>query len=235
MAIESPKRKRGDESPGGAGKLTPYPILQSDLQVREEGSPKTAVTKGFQRLQIQQIENYEAEDADERERKRRVCSAEEIDETPTSSPTPCPAPETTGVHGKAESVSPAVPFTFTHTDSLPGPPNTDTRPKSPVMSNEVNEVNEFYWHDSEITGHDPVDPMDDGYGINGIGFKPTPAIAFQRSQRRKQQLIEYRNREAREARQRRSERRRMGSAEVQDTSVSDENNKTRIQVRFEDG
>ena len=70
------------------------------------------------------------------------------------------------------------------------------------------------WHESEITGHKPTDPNDDGYGINGIGFKPTPAIAWARSQKRKQQLAEYRNREAREARQQRSERRTRGSAEI---------------------
>ncbi|RDW86789.1 uncharacterized protein DSM5745_03431 [Aspergillus mulundensis] len=63
------------------------------------------------------------------------------------------------------------------------------------------------WSDSEITGHDPTDPDDDGYGINGIGFKPTAAIAWARSQKRKQQVAEWKNREAREARERRRERR----------------------------
>ncbi|CZS95277.1 uncharacterized protein RAG0_05007 [Rhynchosporium agropyri] len=64
------------------------------------------------------------------------------------------------------------------------------------------------WHDDEITGHDPTDPDDDGEGINGIGFKPTPAEAYARTQKRRQQMAEYRNREAREARKMRSERRR---------------------------
>ncbi|CZT01711.1 uncharacterized protein RCO7_01931 [Rhynchosporium graminicola] len=64
------------------------------------------------------------------------------------------------------------------------------------------------WHDDEITGHDPTDPDDDGEGINGIGFKPTPAEAYARKQKRRQQMAEYRNREAREARKMRSERRR---------------------------
>jgi len=64
------------------------------------------------------------------------------------------------------------------------------------------------WHDDEITGHDPSDPEDDGEGINGIGFKPTVAMAYDRSQKRRAQMAEYRNREAREARARRSERRR---------------------------
>ncbi|KAF7876488.1 hypothetical protein EAF04_001578 [Stromatinia cepivora] len=64
------------------------------------------------------------------------------------------------------------------------------------------------WHDDEITGHKPDDPDDDGEGINGIGFRPTPAIAYARTERRKQQMADYRSREAREARARRSERRR---------------------------
>ncbi|ORY12703.1 hypothetical protein BCR34DRAFT_482132 [Clohesyomyces aquaticus] len=69
------------------------------------------------------------------------------------------------------------------------------------------------WQDSEITGHlvDPsTDPDDDGTGLNGIGFKPTPALAYARAQRRRQQLMEWRAREAREARAKRSERRRRG-------------------------
>lgn len=69
------------------------------------------------------------------------------------------------------------------------------------------------WHDSEITGHlaDPsTDPDDDGTGLNGIGFKPTPAIAYARSQKRRQQLNEWKARETREARAKRHDRRRRG-------------------------
>ncbi|KAF2177927.1 hypothetical protein K469DRAFT_754875 [Zopfia rhizophila CBS 207.26] len=69
------------------------------------------------------------------------------------------------------------------------------------------------WQDTEITGHlvDPsTDPDDDGTGLNGIGFKPTPALAYARAQRRRQQVLEWRAREAREARAKRSERRRRG-------------------------
>ncbi|XXH01783.1 hypothetical protein Hte_008144 [Hypoxylon texense] len=64
------------------------------------------------------------------------------------------------------------------------------------------------WHEDEITVYDPEDKDDDGTGINGIGFKPTPAIAYARAQRRKQQLAEYRKREESEARAKRSQRRR---------------------------
>ncbi|KAK4249328.1 hypothetical protein C7999DRAFT_39584 [Corynascus novoguineensis] len=66
------------------------------------------------------------------------------------------------------------------------------------------------WQDDEITIYDPDDSDDDGTGINGIGFKPTPAIAYARAVRRRQQLAEYRKREEREARAKRSARRRAG-------------------------
>lgn len=66
------------------------------------------------------------------------------------------------------------------------------------------------WHDDEITVYDPDDSDDDGTGINGIGFKPTPAIAYARNLKRKQQLAEYKKREERDARARRSQRRGAG-------------------------
>lgn len=65
------------------------------------------------------------------------------------------------------------------------------------------------WQENEITVYDPDDSDDDGTGINGIGFKPTPAIAYSRTMRRRQQLAEYRKREEREARAKRSARRRI--------------------------
>ena len=84
------------------------------------------------------------------------------------------------------------------------------------------------WHDNEITGHNPDDPDDDGEGINGIGFKPTPAIAYARTEKRRAQMAEYRNREAREARAKRSERRR--GSEM--SKSSKEEQETARRVRF---
>jgi hypothetical protein len=100
------------------------------------------------------------------------------------------------------------------------------------------------WHDDEITGHNPDDPDDDGEGINGIGFKPTAAEAYARATKRRQQMLEYRNREAREARKMRSERRR--GSEVRKNSVgggsgsgsgsgSREEQETARRVRFLEG
>lgn len=64
------------------------------------------------------------------------------------------------------------------------------------------------WREDEITIYDPEDPDDDGAGINGVGFKPTSALAQARVMKRRQQMAEYRKREASEARAKRSQRRR---------------------------
>ncbi|RDW77289.1 hypothetical protein BP6252_05342 [Coleophoma cylindrospora] len=86
------------------------------------------------------------------------------------------------------------------------------------------------WHDDEITGHNPNDPEDDGEGINGIGFKPTAAIAYARTAKRRQQMEAYKSREAKEAREKRSERRRANEAASQATSR--EEAETARRVRF---
>ncbi|KAI1748682.1 hypothetical protein F4782DRAFT_534122 [Xylaria castorea] len=64
------------------------------------------------------------------------------------------------------------------------------------------------WREDEITIYDPEDKDDDGTGINGIGFKPTAAVAYQRAQKRRQQLADYKKREESEARAKRNQRRR---------------------------
>lgn len=63
------------------------------------------------------------------------------------------------------------------------------------------------WREDEITGYDPEDPEDDGEGINGVGFRPSPAEAYDRMRKRKKQLAGYRKQEAKEARRLRRERR----------------------------
>ncbi|KAF2207366.1 hypothetical protein CERZMDRAFT_102460 [Cercospora zeae-maydis SCOH1-5] len=99
------------------------------------------------------------------------------------------------------------------------------------------------WQDSEITGHEITSPDDDGEGINGIGFRPTPAIAYARSQKRRQQVEGWKAREAREARQKRLERRRgsgrsksvVGSGTSLDganDSLGSDDGTTRRTVRF---
>ena len=94
------------------------------------------------------------------------------------------------------------------------PPSAKTSLESKPIAPLPSPIPKLWWDDSEITGHDPKDPNDDGYGINGIGFLPTPAIANARLQRRKKQVAEWKNREAKEARQKRSDRRRRRDAEA---------------------
>jgi hypothetical protein len=95
-------------------------------------------------------------------------------------------------------------------------PRTQNRSSShprPLTRSPTPPPSTLTWKDSEITGHlaDPsVDPDDDGTGLNGIGFQPTAAIAYARSQRRRQQLNEWKARETREARAKRHDRRRRG-------------------------
>ncbi|KAI1761081.1 hypothetical protein GGR53DRAFT_45993 [Hypoxylon sp. FL1150] len=92
------------------------------------------------------------------------------------------------------------------------PPGDD----EPVITDPIRAA--LTWHEDEITVYDPEDKDDDGTGINGIGFKPTAAIAHARAQKRKQQLAEYRKREESEARAKRSQRRREqfgGSAQLE--------------------
>ncbi|KAK2763751.1 hypothetical protein FQN54_009368 [Arachnomyces sp. PD_36] len=93
-----------------------------------------------------------------------------------------------------------------HSPTPHEPQNPRHRSKSPPLSSD-SDINDLTWSDAEITGHLGEDPDDDGYGINGLGFKPTPAMARSRSERRKKQIAEWKTREAREARQSRRERR----------------------------
>ncbi|KAI0850339.1 hypothetical protein F5Y00DRAFT_260635 [Daldinia vernicosa] len=86
------------------------------------------------------------------------------------------------------------------------------------------------WHEDEITIYDPEDKDDDGTGINGIGFRPTPALAYARAQKRRQQLAEYRKREESEARAKRSQRRRQRIGNVAEL----ERKHSMARVRFSD-
>jgi hypothetical protein len=86
-------------------------------------------------------------------------------------------------------------------------------PPPPTPSTNLEE-DVFTWQEHEITGHLMMDADDDGTGINGIGFRPTAAIAYARSQKRKQQLSEWKARESKEARQARGERRRKLDGEI---------------------
>lgn len=121
----------------------------------------------------------------------------------TQDPTPLP-------NSPSKSPSKKKSATFSRKHLNPSSPSKRKQRLSPPLADTPSEEDPLVWHDSEITGHNPSDPTDDGYGINGIGFKPTASIAWERSQKRQKQVAEWKNREAREARERRRERRRDG-------------------------
>ncbi|TLS27685.1 hypothetical protein PpBr36_04314 [Pyricularia pennisetigena] len=104
---------------------------------------------------------------------------------------------------------------FKGRDQRAGPPSVAAKTSGDGTATEDSDMDvvdpvraALTWHEDEITVYDPNDEDDDGVGINGIGFRPTPAIAHARSMKRRQQLAEYKKREEREARARRNLRRR---------------------------
>lgn len=106
-------------------------------------------------------------------------------------------------------------------------PEAPTAPLSPCPLTPWPISPKLWWQPAEITGLDHNDPADDGYGINGIGFIPTPAVANARLKHRKRQLAEWKSREAKEARQKRVEMRRgkdiqLHSLEASNTATLDE-------------
>ncbi|KAG8529274.1 uncharacterized protein KY384_005909 [Bacidia gigantensis] len=111
-------------------------------------------------------------------------------------PAPNEIPET-------PSPSPTTPLTQGTADALQG-------------QNSSSSIPTLWWSETDLTGQtlDTQDSGDDGEGINGIGFMPTPAIAYARSEKRRRQLKDWKERESREARIRRGERRRKGDSEV---------------------
>ena len=96
--------------------------------------------------------------------------------------------------------------------SCPGPPTP--RQLSPCQLTPWPISPNLWWQPAEITGLDHNDPADDGYGINGIGFLPTPAVASARVKHRKRQIAEWKSREAKEARQKRVEMRRGNNIQI---------------------
>ena len=96
----------------------------------------------------------------------------------------------------------------------PDPLLANKSPPPPPTSSQSNPTSPLWWTDTEITGHNPSDPTDDGYGINGVGFVPTPAMATARAEKRRRQVREWKEREAKEARARRGQRRMRARRDV---------------------
>jgi hypothetical protein len=116
----------------------------------------------------------------------------------------------------------------------PEPPRTtsDEYKKTEQENDWGYNLRSLTWQDSEITGHLLLDPDDDGEGINGIGFRPTPAMAFERSERRKRQVSEWRSRQAQDERERRAERRRRARAIFSKMDMPGQSSLPKKVVRF---
>ena len=228
----SPKRKRcNDEDSLLTDAPSPSRLRTTNLptrpllehQLATEGSPRTKVAGHLQNLDLQEHSAIPPLDFSMPAESRLGHSETSLQSdgfnpnivlpdktynapiTPPSNPTgPVAIWPPSGIQEKA-SVSPLeIPETpRLRPVSSPTPPPTAKKQRSPPPLSPT-----LWWHDEEITGHNPNDPTDDGYGINGIGFLPTPAIANARAERRKKQVAEWKNREAREARQKRGDRRR---------------------------
>ncbi|KIW66547.1 hypothetical protein PV04_05871 [Phialophora macrospora] len=197
MSATSPKRKRGHALPLDTKGPTPRLLTDGDLQDHVE-TPRTKFAREFDDLEIHgKLERLRHDAVDN--------SAQGIEVTPQHPNQPTvKLRDTASPKGRRRPNAPSA----TTSEREPSPsisPGILPRSGSPPLAGGLSDE---FWHDSEITGHDPDDPEDDGYGINGIGFKPTAAIAWTRSQQRKQQLTDCKNREAREARQQRSEKRK---------------------------
>ncbi|KAI9829593.1 MAG: hypothetical protein M1819_006098 [Sarea resinae] len=107
-----------------------------------------------------------------------------------------PPPKSKSNNTPKRRYSPPPASTSLSPPTSPSPSTTPSPPSSPSSSS------------SETS--DTTSPSILNLGLNGIGFRPTPAAAYARAQRRRQQVAEWRSREARDARQRRSERRNAG-------------------------
>ncbi|KAF2664958.1 hypothetical protein BT63DRAFT_482857 [Microthyrium microscopicum] len=203
-------------------------VLHFEGTIAGSSSPRSAVAKRLSQLRIEKGESSDSE----------LEPLNIMAKTPKAHTSSRNTPEASRENGKQRSSQPpeqglGIQTQQQHTSSqppkkrLPPPrgikspppksrrspsksPSNPPTPESQVTADNWFDISALTWQDSEITGHLMLDPEDDGYGINGIGFRPTPAMALARSRRRKEQVTAWRTREAREERERRAEKRRQG-------------------------
>ena len=215
----SPKRKRGEFAPGvfipgvspsPAVETSPSKYLFTEASVSNDGSegdgsPRSKIASRLQRIHLDHESLWQERDQTGHVPKRLARMSSE-DGIAFNSDRQCSRPQE--LHFK-DLGSASSSRTASETSIQERPLRYS---RSPPLEGEINDN---FWHDNEITGHQLTDPADDGYGLNGLGFMPTAAMAWSRSQRRKQQIADYRSREAREARLRRNERRNRSTSTVQ--------------------
>lgn len=237
--INTPKRKREvHNSPVTPVKFS-FDIL-NDEAAEDEGSPRSKVARRFMGLGLGG--GGVGSDSDDHDtdsvsliRKKHKAGESSHQSSPTKSVEFCrnssPSPVASAAirHDAAgqgtdsndrSSTSPNVKTPKKRSGTPPlkvkRSPVHDTQPDSDSEAEEA-EITDpvraaLTWHDDEITVYDPDDEDDDGTGVNGVGFKPTPAVAHARNIKRRQQMAEYRRREESDARAQRSQRRREGAA-----------------------
>jgi hypothetical protein len=105
------------------------------------------------------------------------------------------------------------------------------KPQARKRGSRLPKINDLFWHESEITGYTMTDSDDDGTGLNGIGFRPTPTIANLRERQRRDRIKEWKALEARKEREKRNLRRR-GILDTKDTTK--EKHAASRTVRFAD-
>ena len=261
----SPKRKRGatdtvDYTPNNAASLPristnvqSHSIVGSNTANHDDGegndSPRSYVATKFDGLALREgkllgIGHVKKRIAHGRDhettgQRRPELQDDHRDIEQSANSASAPEPSQLTQQESAGHLGPAFPtkttFSFdANSDTRAIPDLPQRRSNSPSLQGDP-EDNPMTWHESEITGHDPVDPDDDGEGINGIGFKPTAQEAWARSAKRKQQLAEYKSRETREARQRRSERRKFESSDPTSEEGEGSAKRKAVRVHFEDG
>jgi hypothetical protein len=231
----SPKRKRDTSesechSPSASPPSTGSINSPREARIREEDvgrySPRNTVVSRFKKLDIHEDQtsdsryrsdplHRDAKNAPQTDSKEPFTDDIDMHSALLIRDSPSPS-EDHGEFNKQQGKQQSTSYTASRRTEKTGSPRKKRNPpqlsgprsrrRSPPLSVDVTE-DPLTWHDSEITGHNPNDPNDDGYGINGIGFKPTPAIAWARSQKRQKQVADWKDREAREARERRRERR----------------------------
>lgn len=229
MTSSSPKRKRDHPLALDAKKPVTRLVFDEDGEDAGDASPRTKAARRFEHLEIDSRPFQRYSEAG-RKQPAVVRGLQEFMASGTGDNGGSILEEANS-EAKNRSDNTAITHHFLETTAR-GQGANSTRSMTPPMTAEASES---FWLDSEITGHNPDDPDDDGYGINGIGFRPTAAIAWSRSQRRKQQLNEYRTREAREARQQRSERRKRFINDSDDIPSTQSSPRKSIRVHFEDG
>ncbi|KAI4253254.1 MAG: hypothetical protein L6R42_007659 [Xanthoria sp. 1 TBL-2021] len=204
----SPTRLRTSHLP------TSSAVLDDD--VNGDRSPRATVAGHFQNLNLTGDRSDSAQPVQRLRPARTIADSQDsdLDSSQDSIQTSGSQPATP----QFRDVSAALPLEIPETPRLK--PTTVLSPvPSPIPRSHSSPSLNLWWADAEITGHDPKDPTDDGEGINGVGFIPTPAMASARAERRKKQVAEWKSREAREARQRRSEARRRRDLEMPNGGV----------------